>query len=176
MGKFHERIANGKCGVCGTNSIEPLKKKCKKCMDYNREYMRKLREKRKKDSVCLFCKTPVEVGSYCDKCKESLKVSNQKLGLEYRREAVKKSWKKLRQEVISAYGNKCSCCGEEEFVFLTIDHVEGGGNQHRSELGGNTGFYAWLRKNEYPVGFQVLCWNCNWAKSHGGCPHKNKVK
>jgi hypothetical protein len=23
----------------------------------------------------------------------------------------------------------------------------------------------------YPAGYQVLCFNCNWAKSHGGCPH-----
>lgn len=175
MGKFHERIKDGKCGVCGVNVIDPPKKKCECCLEYGREYMRKRREKLKKASACLFCKVTVEGGSYCDDCKEYLKKSNEKLGAEYRRSAVKKSRKKLRRDVIVAYGGKCECCGEKEFVFLTMDHVEGGGNQHRRELGGNMAFYVWLRKNGYPPKFQVLCWNCNWAKSHGGCPHKCNI-
>lgn len=56
-----------------------------------------------------------------------------------------------------------------------IDHVNGGGNAHRRSIGGTTActvrFYRWLEVNNYPEGFQVLCHNCNFAKSHGGCPH-----
>lgn len=33
-------------------------------------------------------------------------------------------------------------------------------------------FYVWLKKNNYPPGFQILCYNCNCAKGHFGyCPH-----
>ena len=31
----------------------------------------------------------------------------------------------------------------------------------------------YLKKNNYPDGFQVLCWNCNLGRAHYGvCPHK----
>jgi hypothetical protein len=53
-------------------------------------------------------------------------------------------------------------------MFLTIDHIENNGAEHRRQQrnGQNKGhdIYAWLRKNNYPEGFQVLCYNCNCAK------------
>ena len=72
---------------------------------------------------------------------------------------------------------ECACCGEKEFLFLSIDHINGGGNKHRKMTGGTGGdhTYRWLVKNNFPEGFQVLCYNCNQAKGHyGQCPHKNK--
>jgi hypothetical protein len=33
--------------------------------------------------------------------------------------------------------------------------------------------YYWLEDNDFPSGFQILCWNCNFAKgSLGKCPHE----
>jgi len=33
--------------------------------------------------------------------------------------------------------------------------------------------YSWLKKNNFPKGFQVLCMNCNFAKGKlGKCPHQ----
>jgi len=34
----------------------------------------------------------------------------------------------------------------------------------------------WLKKNNYPDGFQVLCMNCNLGKqrNNGVCPHHGK--
>jgi hypothetical protein len=33
--------------------------------------------------------------------------------------------------------------------------------------------YRWLAKKNFPEGFQVLCANCNVAKSQNGvCPHQ----
>lgn len=30
----------------------------------------------------------------------------------------------------------------------------------------------WLKKNDYPKGFQILCHNCNMSKGfYGYCPH-----
>ena len=88
----------------------------------------------------------------------------------------KKGRDKLRMEVLIAYsGNppKCACCSETNLIFLVTDHINGGGNQHRLAIKGykTVSIYAWLRKNNYPAGFQILCHNCNFAKSHGGCPH-----
>jgi predicted restriction endonuclease len=85
--------------------------------------------------------------------------------------------KALRLEVLAHYGGKCACCGESVPEFLAIDHINGGGCQHRKEIpGGNV--CAWLKKNNYPEGFQVLCHNCNMAKGfYGHCPHqKEEVK
>jgi hypothetical protein len=88
---------------------------------------------------------------------------------------------KIRLLALQYYSNAsipfCNCCGEEEIKFLSIDHIEGGGNKHRREIhgkskGGNIGH--WLRNNNYPEGFQVLCHNCNMAKGfYGECPHKD---
>lgn len=60
------------------------------------------------------------------------------------------------------------------FEFLTIDHIDGNGAEHRRTLkrGGIT-FYRWLINNGFPSGFQTLCYNCNCAKGqYGTCPHQ----
>lgn len=62
----------------------------------------------------------------------------------------------------------CSCCGEQRVEFLVIDHIEGNGPEHRKEVGDN--IYSWLKVNKYPLGFQVLCYSCNWRK--GGAKKK----
>lgn len=81
--------------------------------------------------------------------------------------------KKLRLEVLAAYGNVCACCGEGRIEFMTIDHINGDGAAHRREKGvGRNGLYSWLKRNQWPSGFRVLCWNCNESLGHYGyCPH-----
>lgn len=105
--------------------------------------------------------------------------------------AKKKIWfdaryKRLKEDVFNAYGGfKCSCCGETQPMFLTIDHIDGKGAEHRrsmTEEGQNyrdaTGYktYRWLERNGYPPGFRVLCANCNHgAHRNGGiCPHRSE--
>ena len=80
----------------------------------------------------------------------------------------------LREGVIKEYGKKCRCCGVIEIEFLTIDHINGGGNKHRKEIG-ESNMYKWLKKQGFPKeGFQILCMNCNWAtRNKGICPHKS---
>ncbi len=65
---------------------------------------------------------------------------------------------------------RCNCSGETTQQFLTVDHVYGGGNRHCKEIKSN--IYTWLVCNNFPEGFQLLCYNCNCAKGHyGSCPH-----
>ena len=84
----------------------------------------------------------------------------------------------LKDEVFKAYGGwKCACCGETEKLFLTIDHVLNDGAVHRKDIGhGSIRTYRWLRKNNFPKGFQVLCMNCNFGKrmNNGRCPHQSR--
>lgn len=91
----------------------------------------------------------------------------------------------LKLETLSAYGNKCVCCLETKIEFLTIDHIDGKGAEHRKSLGLSYGsdektvaghnFYKWLKVNNFPKdNFQILCFNCNYAKHvYGVCPHRN---
>ena len=84
-----------------------------------------------------------------------------------------KQWQQeAKAHCILHYGGKCTCCGEDRLVFLAIDHINGGGSKEHQKVGHGTAFYRWLRKNEYPQGYQVLCHNCNFAKWMGICPHK----
>ena len=85
---------------------------------------------------------------------------------------------KLKKIVLDHYGNKCICCGERQIEFLTIDHISGGGSEHRRLLKtkGGTKFYRWLKINNFPAGYQILCFNCNSAKGfYGTCPHSYLV-
>ena len=91
----------------------------------------------------------------------------------------KRRWRqRIKQEAVKAYGSKCACCGETELAFLTLDHINGSGTKHRKELkmNGGTSTYSWLKRNKYPKGFQVLCFNCNCGRNvnRGICPHKEK--
>lgn len=103
---------------------------------------------------------------YRDTNKEEINYKNKKYRREYRR------------LVLSHYSNgkfECNCCGIDIEQFLTIDHINGGGNKHRKETKTRGGhhFYFWLKSNDYPEGYQVLCFNCNMASGHyGQCPHK----
>ncbi len=84
--------------------------------------------------------------------------------------------RRLKQEVVEAYGSKCACCGETEPWFLTIDHVNNDGKEHRLALNtkGGSHFYGWLKRQGFPQDrFQLLCYNCNCAKERAGiCPHE----
>jgi hypothetical protein len=86
-----------------------------------------------------------------------------------------------KDQVFEAYGGyKCNCCGENEPMFLSIDHIDNNGASERKSgkyCGSGTGFYQWLRKNKFPSGYQVLCMNCNTGKHKNGgvCPHQTSL-
>lgn len=87
----------------------------------------------------------------------------------------KKNNQDRKMKVFEHYGGrppKCACCGEKTVQFLSIDHINGGGNRHRKEIGVGKSMYPWIVRNGFPEGFQILCFNCNMAKGFfGSCPH-----
>jgi len=80
------------------------------------------------------------------------------MGYKYRR--------KCFNECVEAYGGICVNCGEDELLFLHLDHVNGDGAEHRKIIGRKLG--VWARQNGFPDILQLLCANCNLAKERTG--------
>lgn len=118
--------------------------------------------------ICRDCPRKAVPGQLlCKQCK------NRKDAARLRRHA------KLKDAVFEAYGGyRCACCGETHREFLHIDHANGDGAEHRRQIGDPSGanLYAWLKKNNFPPGFRVLCANCNWSYGRCGyCPHQKET-
>lgn len=109
-------------------------------------------------------------------CLEYMKKPEVRIRQNMNLKRLRREWK---LEVLTHYSKgvpHCNCCDEYCIDFLSIDHINGDGNKQRKTLK-MTGiaFYRWLKRNNYPDGFQILCYNCNMAKGFlGVCPHKVK--
>lgn len=93
------------------------------------------------------------------------------------REVAKEGYKRLKLDVLNAYGGPvCFCCGETEVMFLGIDHINNDGADHRRLIRnkGGTVMYRWLKNHGYPPGHRVSCHNCNLGRYVNGgiCPHQ----
>lgn len=95
---------------------------------------------------------------------------------EHREESIEHSrqWHAERtaefgSKVFGHYGTVCACCGTRKN--LSIDHIAGGGAEHRIELFGTSKggwmFYRWLVEQGFPDGYQTLCMPCNSSKGSG---------
>ena len=111
---------------------------------------------------------------YLDTHREESRVRS----FEYRQkhpEYCREYHRRARLEALEHYGGsppKCNCCGETEFMFLTLDHVDGNGREMRRKNSiKSSGIYEFLRKRGYPEGYRVLCYNCNCSIGNFGyCP------
>lgn len=88
-----------------------------------------------------------------------------------------KNLKELRAAVNEMYGGKCACCGEDELLFLAVDHVNNDGAAERKASNRNFSTTTFLRDlirfGEPQSKYQLLCMNCNWGKYRNGiCPHQ----
>lgn len=112
-----------------------------------------------------------------ESCKQKSRDNNKKNRMRNNKRAVEKR-RKLRFEVLKHYSKdvpECACCGEKIIEFLTIEHIENNGADHRKTIF-PTQLPLWLIKNHFPKGFGVLCLNCNCAKGFFGiCPHQKLV-
>lgn len=134
----------------------------------------------RKDGLCAWCKVcnRAHAKKYSDAHPQLYRDAAKKWrqnNLERSREKSRKWYSDLRLETLLHYGGsppKCACCGESQLEFLAIDHINGGGRQSRLKHGRGGQYFQRLRKLGWPEGYQVLCHNCNVAKSYyGACPH-----
>lgn len=107
---------------------------------------------------------------------EGLKLNKRKLVNSEKNIYERKRRLKIKLEVLKHYSDNklmCSCCGIGNDVLLTIDHVEGRKKFKHDKSRRGQFLYSWLKRNNYPKGFDVLCFNCNFASGNlGFCPHK----
>ena len=192
----NDRRANGLCVNCGKNPPLSPFIACKSCREKQKASKAKLRAYRLANRLCVRCgkRIPVSNSKNCSACNEKWRKHYWlKYGENYR-ERRKKWWKlkyaekskeqsrasrlRIKLEVFEAYGGcQCACCGEEHLRFLSIDHINGGGFQHRQEINQHgCSFYRWLRKKKFPPGYRVLCMNCQVSYSRDGyCPHQSEL-
>lgn len=110
----------------------------------------------------------------CKYCRSEYRKARRVADPDHARALATESHRRMRLEALTRYGGDpptCACCGEGIVQFLAIDHVNGGGAEHRRAVGSKV--HLWLKRNGWPDGYQVLCHNCNSAKGfYGTCPHQ----
>lgn len=94
-------------------------------------------------------KTTDGLHPYCKECRKFLSLERREI------ERI------IALQIYSNRHMKCEICGNENIDILTIDHVDGGGYKHRKDNSIKGQFVRWLKRNNYPKGYRVLCWNCN---------------
>ncbi len=156
------RKATGTCTSCGAVSARPGLAYCENCAEKRKVQAHNRYVKAREQGLCGMCLKPALPGkAHCADCSR------------LRSSRAHDSYVKMRDAAFEAYGGKrCVCCGETEPVFLTIDHINGKGAEHRRQLGAGAALYRWLCKKGYPAGFRVLCFNCNSGRELNGgkCP------
>ncbi len=194
-----ERADSGLCTKCGRSLPDDNegRLRCPKCREKEKAYAEQSRTRRSTARVCVQCQSPLPVEyayKACPTClqgRKDLSAYRKAHGLcvacgkpldrvgAVCRECVekRKNYGRTHPEKLDAlqhYGMKCACCGESRYEFLTIDHINGGGRKHNAEIGQGH-LYRWLKKNNYPEGFRVLCHNCNQSLGlYGYCPHQKR--
>lgn len=121
--------------------------------------------------VCTRCERELELDQFH-------KYSRNKDGLQFkckdcRKLEARKAYILVKNTVMDHYGWICACCGEDNPFFLSIDHIDNDGAEHRREVGKGHVTWKWIIDNDFPDSLQVLCYNCNCGKrvNRGICPH-----
>ena len=187
---FYAHISE--CRSCYRTVFRGLERRCSKCKqtkNAERDFYR-LKAKRKPHSWCKECyrkasndkyrTDPVKRQSHLDYRVKYHAKNRSKIIAQDRNQRLRR-----KAEVLTHYGNgvlACVCCGIDTLDFLTLDHVDANGADHRKDLKGEHGgkatgwfIYRWLMDNNYPEGYQTLCYNCNVGKHRtklNKCPHQ----
>lgn len=195
-----KRSASYLCVTCGSMPADWPRKKCVECFEATKAKDKAFRQKKIDKGLCPKCKSPDVTPPFvhCSICRDKQRAyadeHHAKEGVagavqlrkhiyhlknrEVRNANNVKRNLEVKRLVIAAYGGKCACCGEDGLQFLSIDHINGDGADHRRELktiGAGHSFYRYLLNNDFPDKHRltVLCHSCNVAKGVGiDCPHK----
>lgn len=72
---------------------------------------------------------------------------------------------RLREKIFAHYGRECVNCKESNIIFLSVDHINEDGYSHRKSIGNSSAsLHEFLKKNNFPEGYQILCHSCNLKK------------
>ena len=166
--RYDKKKADGECKDCPEKAV-PGKCKCEKHLKKTSKAVCGRASKRVENDSCGACGgKPLATKTLCQECRDKRN---------------KKSVQKRKDDidcVLAHYGRMCACCGESEPVFLTIDHKDNDGSQHRKETGRNT-YMVLVREHRktgiWPENFQILCYNCNISRWRNGgeCAHKTRI-
>lgn len=130
----------------------------------------------KRKAVTQFSKAANGKGGLQGWCKDCMVQYKRDYAEEHGESYSRLSNIRLRWDALVHYSQDpptCTCCGDNTYEFLALDHINGGGRQHRQQ-GGWSRLSAELRRQGYPPGYRVLCHNCNQAMGHYGfCPHQH---
>lgn len=102
------------------------------------------------------------LSSYCKVCFNAIRRYKRQNNIGYWGDKEKRGDKMI---VLEHYGEKCCKCGFSDWRTLSIDHINSDGAEHRKKVSG-AHIYRWLKNNNFPTGFQILCMNCQFIKRH----------
>ena len=123
----------GICVICGSNSVKENLFRCEKCSLITNRNVKKRRNSLIAAGLCCWCgKNYLHTKRFCLSCYAKHK------------ESGKRTRQKLKAEIFLGYGGAfCACCGESELAFLSIDHINDNGAEHRRVIG-QSRLYYWL--------------------------------
>ena len=173
-----------KCSRCRQHPPEPPYRLCSRCRaDSQQHYAETSLDRKAKrveaaaQGLCTQCfvRPRTLAHNTCEKCTANRKRYESKLKVDttvaQRQRMSDSQWsRERRRRVIEHYGGVCVCCGESHYEFLSLDHVNGDGAEHRRQV---ANIVTWALKNGFPPSLQVLCYNCNCSRGFWGyCPHE----
>ncbi|KKN20105.1 hypothetical protein LCGC14_0938880 [marine sediment metagenome] len=112
---------------------------------------------------------------YCKECHNTNTAKSYAKHKQKRLVYMRKHTQELVREFIAAYGGVCECCGEDEWTFLTLDHIS---NNSRKPHQGMKSFSKLLelRRRGWPrEEYRLHCFNCNLGRERSPgqiCVHK----
>lgn len=124
---------------------------------------------------CSECERPIHLKGLCLRHYKS--IHNKMFRTKHPEKCRKytRDWTiKLKYEIFSHYSGeqpKCAKCGFSDMRALCLDHIYNDGAEERRMItnGVRNNFngqkiYQWVKKNNFPDRYQVLCFNCNIIK------------
>lgn len=149
----------GKCDCCGIEDIDVLS------MEHiNRDGAQARRERTSMTEYRLAIKTyqPEKYKILCRNCNSGGHINGD---CPHKTSLITDSHaRRQRKKFVEMYGGKCMDCGETNFGFLTMEHINGGGHQKCINGQQKSGEYRLALKEYRPDEYGVLCWNCNWKR------------
>jgi len=172
------------CVICGTkfNNLGHTTTCSKECskqdrIEYNTKYHLKSENKLRKNELRRTPKAKAKQRIYSRVRYQNRPDVRDKISSDTKEKTIQ-----IKLEVFTHYSKEisdsdvpiCACCKYDDIRFLTLDHIEGRKHLPKREQKLQTlNLWRHVKKIGFPKGYQILCYNCNIAKSTSlYCPHQ----